>query len=59
MLDDKLITASSTGHLLWTKQIIGGLDIFQSDTLELWYEYFSTGDPQYLFGLMETLPLKG
>lgn len=54
--DNNLITASSTGALLWTKQIIEYLDVFESNTLESWYEYFSTGKPQHFFALMKTLP---
>lgn len=54
--DDNLITAGSTGALLWTKQIIEHLGVFQSDTLEAWYEYFRTGESKYFFDLMQTLP---
>ncbi|MGM0123675.1 hypothetical protein IGI37_001048 [Enterococcus sp. AZ194] len=54
--DQNLITASSTGALLWTKQIIEQLDVFASDTLEAWYQYFSTGKAEYFFALMQTLP---
>lgn len=54
-----LITASSTGALLWAKQIIEYLDVFQPDTLEAWYRYFSTGEPQYFYALMQTLPSAG
>ena len=54
--DHNLITASSTGSLLWAKQIIEHLDVFQSNTLELWYEYFSTGKAESFFALMQTLP---
>ena len=54
--DDNLITASSTGALLWAKQIIEYLGVFQSNTLESWYEYFSTGEPRHFFALMQTLP---
>ena len=54
--ENNLITASCTGALLWTKHIIEYLDVFQSDTLESWYKYFSTGEPQYFFALMQTLP---
>ena len=50
-----LITASSTGALLWAKQIIERLDVFQHDTLEAWYAYFSTGEVQHFFALMQTL----
>lgn len=54
--DGNLITASSTGALLWAKQIIEHLDVFGSNTLEAWYQYFSTGEPQHFFALMQTLP---
>lgn len=54
--DSNLITASSTGALLWAKQIIEHLGVFQSNTLETWYKYFSTGKPEHFFALMQTLP---
>lgn len=54
--DHNLITASSTGALLWAKQIIGRLGVFESDTLEAWYAYFSTGAPEHFYALMQTLP---
>ncbi len=54
--DKNLITASSTGSLLWAKQIIEHLGVFQSNTLESWYEYFNTGDAKHFFALMQTLP---
>lgn len=54
--DNNLITAGSTGALLWAKQIIEHLGVFQSNTLESWYEYFSTGEPKHFFALMQTLP---
>ncbi len=53
VVDNNLITASSTGALLWAKQIIEHLGVFQSNTLESWYEYFRTGDPNYFFALMQ------
>lgn len=56
VVDNNLITAGSTGALLWAKQIIEHLDVFRSDTLEAWYKYFSTGDPNAFFALMQTLP---
>lgn len=58
VVDKNLITAGSTGGLLWTKQIIEQLGVFEADTLEFWYQYFSTGDPQYFFSLMESLPVQ-
>lgn len=54
--DNNLITASPTGALLWAKQIIEHLGVFESKTLESWYEYFSTGEPKHFFDLMQTLP---
>ncbi len=54
--DNNLITASCTGALLWAKQIIEFLGVFQSNTLESWYDYFSTGEPKHFFTLMQTLP---
>lgn len=53
--DHNLITASSTGALLWAKQIIEQLNVFQRNTLDAWYAYFSTGEAQYFFALMQTL----
>jgi len=29
----------------------------KSNTLEVWYKYFSTGKPEHFFALMQTLPL--
>lgn len=53
--DQNLITASSTGALLWARQIMEHLGVFQSDTLESWYEYFRTGEPEHFFALMQTV----
>ena len=55
--DHNLITANSTGALLWAKQIIERLGVFQSDTLEAWYAYFSSGKEQHFFDLLKTLPM--
>lgn len=54
--DNRLITAGSTGALLWTKQIIESLHVFKQETLEAWYNYFSTGNASHFFELMQTLP---
>ncbi|MDP4153354.1 MAG: type 1 glutamine amidotransferase family protein [Bacillota bacterium] len=54
--ENNLITASCTGALLWAKQIIEHLGVFGSNTLESWYDYFSTGEPEHFFALMKTLP---
>ena len=50
------ITAGSTGALLWAKQIIGRLGVFEAGTLEAWYDYFRTGEAGHFFTLMGTLP---
>ncbi len=54
--DNNLITAGSAGALLWAKQIIERLGVFEANTLEAWYDYFNTGKPEYFFALMQTLP---
>lgn len=54
--EHNLITAGSTGALLWAKQIIERLNVFQPDTLDAWYAYFSTGEAQHFFALMQMLP---
>lgn len=54
--DHNLITAGSTGALLWARQILARLDVFRPDTLEAWYNYFSSGKEQDFFALMQTLP---
>ncbi len=54
--DNSLITANPTASLLWAKQILEHLGVFQADTLEFWYEYFSTGKAESFFALMQTLP---
>lgn len=54
--DNNLITAGCTGALLWTKQIIEHLGVFQPNTLESWYEYFRTGEAKHFFALMQSLP---
>lgn len=53
--DRNLITAGSTGALPWAKQILAQLDVFRHSTLEAWYAYFSTGEIQHFFALMQTL----
>lgn len=53
--DNNLITANPTGALLWAKQIIEHLGVFQENTLEFWYEYFSTGKAESFFALMQTV----
>lgn len=54
--DGSLITAGATGALMWTKQILERLDVFNPETLRAWYDYFSTGEAQAFFALMQSLP---
>lgn len=54
--DGNLITAGSTGGLLWAKQIIQRLGVFQENTLASWYDFFRTGEAQHFFALMNSLP---
>lgn len=53
--DENLITAGSTGALLWTKQIIERMNLFEKDALDAWYDFFCTGDAQYFFKLMQAV----
>ena len=54
--DGNLITANSAGGLLFARHILARLDVFSEDTLTAWYHYFDTGEAQYFYALMETLP---
>lgn len=53
--DGKLITASSAGSLLWAKLIVDELGIYSKSTVEAWFNYFSTGNAQYYFEMMNSL----
>ena len=56
VVGDHLITASSTGGLLWASQIIEHLEVFETTTLDAWYNYFNTGEAEQFFALMQSLP---
>lgn len=53
--DGTLITAAATGALDMTKLILEYLDVFQPDTLKRWYAYFSTGNANEFFAMMQSL----
>lgn len=53
--DGNLVTASSAGGLLFARTILAKLDVFSEDTLETWYNYFSTGDANCFYALLRTL----
>ncbi|WP_409069429.1 DJ-1/PfpI family protein [Clostridium sp. FAM 1755] len=52
VVDCNLITASSAGGLLWAKHIIQYLNVFPCETIESWYNYYSTSDPKYFTELI-------
>lgn len=56
VVGDNLITASSTGGLLWARQIIEHLEVFEATTLDAWYNYLNTGETEQFFALMQSLP---
>ena len=56
VVGDNLITASSTGGLLWARQIIEHLEVFEATTLDAWYNDFNTGETEQFFALMQSLP---
>ncbi len=53
--DGNLITASSAGSLLWAKLIVEKLNLYSNETVEAWFEYFSTGDVAAYTRLMSRL----
>lgn len=53
--DGNLITAGSTGGLLMARYVLEYLDVFNTDTLEYWYSYFSTGNAQAFFSMMQSI----
>ena len=53
--DRNLITAGSTGGLLFAKLILEYFEVFYPETLENWHKYFSTGDADAFFRMMESI----
>nr|WP_241635703.1 DJ-1/PfpI family protein [Fusobacterium gastrosuis] len=53
--DEKLITASSAGSLLWTKYILENLKIFSKTATEKWYEYYKSGISKYYIEFIEAI----
>lgn len=50
--DGNLVTASGIAPLEFTVQVLKGLDVFSSQTLEAWYSLNKTHEPQYFYALM-------
>lgn len=53
--DENLITAAATGALDMTRLILEYLDVFGADILGHWYAYFSTGNANEFFAMMQSL----
>jgi len=53
--DGNLITCGSAGALELAREVIALLDLFMEETLEAWYNYFTSGDPKYFYAMLETL----
>lgn len=53
--DGNLITAAATGALDMTRLILEYLDVFGAETLKHWYAYFSTGNANEFFAMMQSL----
>lgn len=55
VIDSGLITAAGTGSIEWTRLILRELDVMKPAALEAWFKYFSTGDAQAYFDLMNAV----
>lgn len=55
VVDGNLITTSAAGGILLAREVIALLDVFKKETLEAWYNYFTTGDNKYFYTMMQTL----
>ncbi len=53
--DQNIVTASSAGSLLWARYILEYLELFSPETINAWYNYFTTGDANYFGEMMATL----
>ena len=53
-MDKNLITASSAGSLLWARYIFENLKLYSNQTIEAWYNYFSSGKAEYFGELMNS-----
>ena len=51
-VDKNLITANSAAGLDWAKTILEYLDVYPAETISTWYQYYSTGNPEFFFKLM-------
>ncbi|WP_319559718.1 type 1 glutamine amidotransferase family protein [Marispirochaeta sp.] len=55
IVDEYLITASGLGALEFTYEILRMLNVFRPETLESWYNLYTTKEAQYFYSLMSSL----
>ena len=48
-VDKNLITANSAAGLDWAKAILEYLDVYPVETINTWYQYYSTGNRLFAF----------
>lgn len=53
--DANLVTASGTAPLEFAVEVLKKLDVFESDTLQSWYNLNKTQKPEYFYELMNSL----
>ncbi|MBN1499825.1 MAG: DJ-1/PfpI family protein [Spirochaetes bacterium] len=53
--DGNLITASGFGALEFAREIFRKTEAMKEETIEAWYQLFSTKEAKYFFSLMESL----
>ena len=51
-VDKNLITANSAADLDRAKAILEYLNVYPVETINTWYQYYSTGNPEFFFKLM-------
>lgn len=53
--DENLITASGIAPLEFAREVLQRIDVFETDTLESWYELNKTHRTEYFYQLMESM----
>ncbi|MCQ9303571.1 type 1 glutamine amidotransferase family protein [Mammaliicoccus sciuri] len=53
--DENLITASGIAPLEFAREVLKRMDVFDTDTLEAWYELNKTHRTEYFYQLMESM----
>jgi putative intracellular protease/amidase len=55
VIDDNVITATGVAPLEFTREVLRALDVLSVETLEAWYNLYTTHEAQYYYALMESL----